>query len=313
MSRRRAGPGRRSPAPPGRAPPGPAPASPRRGRGRRRLAGAGGAGLGSVAGRAASPPRSSSTWRASSPSSLGALLVHREHVGRRVGLAVSGHDRGRGWVVLGSRGGRGGAELWGLAAVTLATRGWAIDNTLARSAGRTSIQPPWWPPREGWAPRSSAWPRALRRRAPARGRAGRSGSSGWGALGWGLSLQALPAGPAHGSARARTASVYAVAPFAGAVCGRPRRVSPSAARRAWAGGALLAVGRAPAPERAPRAPPRATRPSSTSTPTATTTGLPRPRTATRRRRAEHSHAHTARGRRATPTRTRRICTTEHVH
>src|SRR6201999_219737 len=61
---------------------------------------------------------------------LGAL-VHREHVGRRVGVAVLGMTAGGALVVLGSRGG-GGAELWGLAAVTLATLGWAVDNTLAR-------------------------------------------------------------------------------------------------------------------------------------------------------------------------------------
>src|SRR5581483_7786626 len=60
---------------------------------------------------------------------LGAL-VHKEHVGRRVALAATVMTAGGALVVLGGKH-QGGAELWGLAAVALATLGWAADNTLA--------------------------------------------------------------------------------------------------------------------------------------------------------------------------------------
>ncbi len=61
---------------------------------------------------------------------LGAI-VHREHVGRRVVIAVLLMTTGGALVALGSEHGRT-VELWGLAAVAFATLCWAADNTLSR-------------------------------------------------------------------------------------------------------------------------------------------------------------------------------------
>jgi drug/metabolite transporter (DMT)-like permease len=168
---------------------------------------------------------------------LGAL-VHREHVGRRVGFAVMVMTAGGALVVLGARGG-GGAELWGLAAVTLATLGWAVDNTLGRPLA--DLDPAAVVSAKGGLGAAlslvlatisgESLPRAL---APA------AGLLVVGALGYGLSLRLYLLAQRRLGA-GRTASVYAFAPFAGAavagLAGQPFGGAPS-----LAGGALLAVG-----------------------------------------------------------------------
>ncbi len=168
---------------------------------------------------------------------LGAL-VHREHIGRRVAFAALVMTSGGALVVLGS-GPRGGGELWGLGAVALATLGWAADNTLSRpladldpaavvaskgalgaalSLGLSRVA--------GEAPPGPWWPVA--------------GLLVVGALGFGLSLRLYLLAQRRLGA-GRTASVFAVAPFAGAavasLAGQPLGGAASVA-----GGALLAIG-----------------------------------------------------------------------
>ncbi len=168
---------------------------------------------------------------------LGAL-VHREHVGRRVGVAVMVMTAGGALVVLGSRG-AGAAELWGLAAVTLATLGWAIDNTLARPLA--DLDPAAVVAAKGGlgaalsvglaALSGDALPREI---APA------AGLLAVGAVGYGVSLRLYLLAQRRLGA-GRTASVYAVAPFAGAaVAGLAGQ--PFGGASSLAGGALLAVG-----------------------------------------------------------------------
>jgi drug/metabolite transporter (DMT)-like permease len=168
---------------------------------------------------------------------LGAL-VHREHVGRRIALAALAMTAGGALVVLGSRGG-GRAELWGLIAVTLATLGWAADNTLARPLA--DLDPAAVVTAKGalGAALSLALARLSGEALPA-SLAAPAGLLAVGALGYGLSLRLYLLAQRRLGA-GRTASVYAVAPFAGAavaaLAGEPLGGAASAA-----GGALLALG-----------------------------------------------------------------------
>ena len=141
-----------------------------------------------------------------------AALVYREHVGRRVALAVGAMALGGAALVAG--GAQGGAwGAWGALAVAGATLGWAIDNTLTR-------------------PLAERDPLAV---VGAKGALGASFTAlaaiiagedvpplreavvllACGATGYGLSLRLyLTAQRAIGAAR--TGSVFALAPFVGA-------------------------------------------------------------------------------------------------
>jgi drug/metabolite transporter (DMT)-like permease len=167
---------------------------------------------------------------------LGAL-VHREHVGRRVALAALVMTAGGALVVLGGEH-EAAAELWGLSAIALATLGWAADNTLARPLAE--LDPAAVVAAKGalGAGLSLALAGASGERAPSSGAAG--GLLVVGALGYGLSLQLYLLAQRRLGA-GRTASVYAVAPFAGAavasLAGQPLGGAPT-----LAGGALLLAG-----------------------------------------------------------------------
>lgn len=167
---------------------------------------------------------------------LGALL-HHEHVGRRVALAAAVMTAG-GAVLLLSRPAGGGAELWGLAAVGVATFGWALDNALGRpladldSAAVVAAK--------GGLGAALSW--GLARIA---GEAGPSpaaalGLLAAGALGYGVSLRLYLAAQRKLGA-GRTASVYALAPFAGALVARIAG-EPLGGVSVAAGGALLLLG-----------------------------------------------------------------------
>jgi drug/metabolite transporter (DMT)-like permease len=168
---------------------------------------------------------------------LGAA-VHREHVGRRVGVAALVMTAGGALVVLG--GGRGsGAEPLGLAAVAFATLAWAADNTVARPLA--DLDPAAVVAAKGalGAALSSTlaalagerWPRSFGTAA---------GLLVVGALGYGLSLRLYLLAQRRLGA-GRTASVYAVAPFAGAAVAALAG-EPLGGGATLAGGALLALG-----------------------------------------------------------------------
>ncbi len=168
---------------------------------------------------------------------LGAM-VHREHVGRRVAIALVVMTTGSALVVVGAES-IGPAEGLGLAAVALATLGWAADNTLSRPLADVD-------PGEVVAAKGGigallalAVAIASSERFPARA-ADTAGLVAAGLLGWGLSLRLyLMAQRRLGAGR--TASVFAVAPFAGAAVARMLG-QPIGGAATWAGGALLAVG-----------------------------------------------------------------------
>jgi drug/metabolite transporter (DMT)-like permease len=164
--------------------------------------------------------------------------IHHEHVGRRVGLAVAVMTAGGALVVLGARG-SGGAELWGLAAVTLATLCWAVDNTLARPLA--DLDPAAVVAAKGGLGAALSIALAALSGDPfPRSPAPAAGLLLVGALGYGLSLRLYLLAQRRLGA-GRTASVYAVAPFAGAaVAGLAGQ--PFGGASSLAGGALLAVG-----------------------------------------------------------------------
>jgi drug/metabolite transporter (DMT)-like permease len=167
---------------------------------------------------------------------LGAL-IHREHVGRRVALAALVMTTGGALVVLSGKH-EGGAELWGLAAVALATLGWAADNTLARPLAE--LDPAAVVAVKGalGAALSLALAGGSGERSPAPAAAG--GLLVVGALGYGLSLRLYLLAQRRLGA-GRTASVYAVAPFAGAVVASLAG-EPLGGASTLAGGALLLAG-----------------------------------------------------------------------
>jgi drug/metabolite transporter (DMT)-like permease len=168
---------------------------------------------------------------------LGAL-VHREHVGRRVALAALVMTAGGALVVLGGEL-HDRAELWGLAAVTLATLGWAADNTLGRPLA--DLDPSAVVAAKGGLGVLASLSLGATLGEPMPRSAGAAaGLVLVGALGWGLSLRLyLLAQRTLGAAR--TASVFAFAPFVGAavavVAGQPLGGIPTCA-----GAVLLAIG-----------------------------------------------------------------------
>jgi drug/metabolite transporter (DMT)-like permease len=167
---------------------------------------------------------------------LGAA-VHREHVGRRVGVAALVMTAGGALVVLG--GDRGaGLDPLGLAAVALATLAWAADNTLSRPLA--DLDPAAVVAGKGALGATLSFGLAVLTgsfRPSSPGAA--AGLLVTGALGYGLSLRLYLLAQRRLGA-GRTASVYAVAPFAGAavaaLAGEP--LGPAS----LGGGALLALG-----------------------------------------------------------------------
>ena len=145
---------------------------------------------------------------------LGAV-VHREHVGRRVGMAALVMTAGGALVVLGGERGAGLDPL-GLAAVAVATLGWAADNTLSRPLA--DLDPAAVVAAKGALGATLSFGLAVlagsARPSSSRGR-------GWapcplGALGYGLCLRLYLLAQRRLGAGG-TASVFAIAPFAGAL------------------------------------------------------------------------------------------------
>jgi drug/metabolite transporter (DMT)-like permease len=168
---------------------------------------------------------------------LGALL-HREHVGRRVAIAALVMTLG-GALLLEGRVDGGRAELWGLAAVMAATFGWALDNALGRPLA--DLDPAAVVASKGalGAALSIAMALLAGERAPA-SLVAAGGLLACGALGYGLSLRLYLLAQRRLGA-GRTASVYALAPFAGAAVARLAG-EPFGGAASAAGGALLAFG-----------------------------------------------------------------------
>ena len=164
-------------------------------------------------------------------------LLYREHIDRRVGLAIVLLALGGGLLVF-DRAGNGATQVIGLLAVTGATISWAVDNTLSRTLadldpGRVVV---------GKASVGAACSFLI---AAATNETALSSFAGValfliGATGYGLSLRFyLLAQRALGAAR--TGSVFATAPFMGAVIAfglGERGLSP------WllSGAALMVVG-----------------------------------------------------------------------
>jgi drug/metabolite transporter (DMT)-like permease len=140
-------------------------------------------------------------------------LLYREHIDRRVGLAIVLLTLGGGLLVF-DRAGNGATQVIGLLAATGATVSWAVDNTLSRALadldpGRVVL---------GKATVGVVCSFVV---AAATGETALSSANGVGlfligAIGYGLSLRFyLLAQRALGAAR--TGSVFATAPFIGAV------------------------------------------------------------------------------------------------
>jgi drug/metabolite transporter (DMT)-like permease len=140
-------------------------------------------------------------------------LLYREHIGRCVGLAIALLTLGGGLLVF-DQAKNGTTQVIGLLAVMGATVSWAVDNTLSRAladldSGRVVL---------GKATVGSACSFLI---AAATGKMALSSSAGMGlfligTIGYGLSLRFyLLAQRALGAAR--TGSVFATAPFIGAV------------------------------------------------------------------------------------------------
>jgi drug/metabolite transporter (DMT)-like permease len=168
---------------------------------------------------------------------LGAL-VHREHVGRRVAAAAALMTAGGALVVLGGET-RGAAELAGLAAVTLATVAWAVDNTLARPLA--DLDPSAVVAAKGALGAGLSLALGLVTREPSIASPKSAAALALvGMAGWGLSLRLYMLAQRRIGA-GRTASVFAFAPFAGAA-GAMLVGQPIGGAWTWAGGGLLAVG-----------------------------------------------------------------------
>jgi drug/metabolite transporter (DMT)-like permease len=167
---------------------------------------------------------------------LGALF-YREHVGRRVAVAAAVMTAG-GAVLLAGHDEGGRAELWGLLAVGLATLGWALDNALSR-------------PLSDLDPASVVAAKGAIGAAASLGIAAGAGEP-WPRAAWAIAALVLSGAVGYGASlrlyllaqrrlgTGRTASVYAVAPFVGAVVARLE--GQPLARGALAGGALMALG-----------------------------------------------------------------------
>jgi drug/metabolite transporter (DMT)-like permease len=141
-----------------------------------------------------------------------AALVFREHVGRRVALAVAAMAAG-GAVLVASTGGDSTWGLLGALAVAGATLGWALDNTLTRPLAE----------RDPFAVIAAKGALGSAFTATAAVIAGESlppvrealALLACGATGYGASLR-LYLGAQRAIGAARTGSVFAVAPFVGA-------------------------------------------------------------------------------------------------
>jgi drug/metabolite transporter (DMT)-like permease len=167
---------------------------------------------------------------------LGAIL-HREHVGRRVMAAAAVMTAG-GAVLLFAQPRAGAVELWGLAAVALATFGWSLDNALGRPLA--DLDPAAVVAAKGSLGATLSFGLALVAAEPAPTVRAALGLLAAGALGYGVSLRLYLAAQRRLGA-GRTASVYALAPFAGALVASLAG-EPVGGPAVAAGGALLVLG-----------------------------------------------------------------------
>jgi drug/metabolite transporter (DMT)-like permease len=159
-----------------------------------------------------------------------ARSLYRETMGGRVWMAMALLLAG-GMVLVLDQGRSGGAQLWGLLAVLLATAAWGMDNTLSRSVaerdpGQVVIA-------KAVLGATATAVMALGLREPLPSTAAVLALIAIGASGYGLSLRFyLLAQRAFGAAR--TGSVFAFAPFIGAIC--------AVALGDRSGGGLMALG-----------------------------------------------------------------------
>ena len=140
-------------------------------------------------------------------------LIYREHLGRRVLVAAGLIGLGGGILIV-DRQGVGGGDALGLAAVGIATLGWALDNALARPLADRDPGAVVLGNGARGALLSSAVALATHDAAPAAGAA--LGILACGAVGFGFSLRLYLLAQRRLGA-ARTASVFAIAPFVGAL------------------------------------------------------------------------------------------------
>ena len=166
-----------------------------------------------------------------------ARMLYREQMDRRVWLAMLLLLAG-GLVLVNDRGSVGGAQLIGLVAVLAATAAWGVDNTLSRALAERDPGQVVLAKSALGALVTAALALAMREPMPSLGRA--VALVAIGASGYGLSLRLyLLAQRAFGAAR--TGSVFAFAPFIGALLAiamGDRSLSMGLA----AGGALMFAG-----------------------------------------------------------------------
>jgi len=161
-----------------------------------------------------------------------AWAVYREALGARSGLALALLLAGGVALVL-DQGAGGALQAWGMLAVALATLAWAVDNTLSRALAERD--PGQVVMAKGALGASAAGALALALGEPLPSALAAAGLLAVGATGYGLSLRLyLLAQRAFGAAR--TGSVYAFAPFIGALT--------AIAMGDRAGGWLMALGAA---------------------------------------------------------------------
>ena len=166
-------------------------------------------------------------------------LLLRESIGARVAVAMALLAAGGTVLALGGSGSSGGSDpLLGAAAIVLATAAWGLDNTLSRPlAERDPGQVVMWKAVFG-AGLTGALAAALAEPRP--GLQAALGLLAVGATGYGLSLRCyLLAQRAFGAAR--TSSVFAFAPFVGALLALALGDHGSSAYL-LGGGALMAAG-----------------------------------------------------------------------
>ena len=142
-----------------------------------------------------------------------AWRFYREMMGRRVWAAMLLLLAGGSLLVL-DQGRDGGARMWGLLAVLVATAAWGLDNTLSRALAERDPGQVVLAKATLGAAATSFWRSGFGESLPSPGAA--LGLFAVGATGYGLSLRFyLLAQRAFGAAR--TGSVFAFAPFIGAV------------------------------------------------------------------------------------------------
>lgn len=168
---------------------------------------------------------------------LGAWL-HREHVGRRM-LAAAGLMIAGAAVLLVSRSGGAKVELWGLVAVAAAMAAWALDNTLSKPFA--DLDPGAVVSAKGALGAALSMGFALALKEPLPASAGPCVALlACGATGYGLSLRLYLLAQRRLGA-GRTASVFAAAPFVGALIAWGLG-EPSPGLAGLAAGALMALG-----------------------------------------------------------------------